>query len=90
MFLGEQGGRLSAYIAVAELVRASRILEFKVTMHSLRHAFATHLLQNGASVRVVQELLGHVELVSTQRYTRVDRNDLERMLRRCHPRCGPD
>ncbi len=54
--------------------------------HVLRHSYATHLLQGGANVREVQELLGHRELSTTAIYTKVDTRGLAAMLRRCHPR----
>lgn len=86
LWVGLTGIRLPSSCCVEEIDRASKSLGFRVTMHSLRHAYATHLLQAGASVRAVQELLGHVVLQSTQRYTRVTLVDLRGMLRRHHPR----
>ncbi len=86
LWVGLTGVRLPSSCAVEEIKRASQALGFRVTMHSLRHAYATHLIQNGAPVRAVQELLGHAVLVSTQRYTRVTLTDLRGMLRRHHPR----
>lgn len=59
----------------------------KVSIHGLRHSFATHLLQRGASVRHVQEMLGHSCVNSTQVYTLVAIKDLKEVHRRCHPRC---
>ncbi len=86
LWVGVKGKRLASAVVVEEMSRASRALGFRVTMHALRHAYATHLLRAGAPVRAVQELLGHLCLNSTQRYTRVAVDDLRSMLGRCHPR----
>ena len=61
-------------------------LKKRVTPHSLRHAFATHLLELGTNVRVVQELLGHASLSTTQRYTHLDLGRLAEVYDRAHPR----
>jgi integrase/recombinase XerD len=67
------------------IVRAAG-LRIRVTPHTMRHTFATHMLRGKASLRHVQEMLGHALLSTTQIYTRVDISDLKDVHRRCHPR----
>ena len=88
VFLNARGGRLSR-VAVWNLLQRCALeagLAGKVSPHTLRHCFATHLLQGGADLRVVQELLGHADVSTTQIYTHVDRDRLKEIHRRCHPR----
>jgi integrase/recombinase XerD len=88
MFLNQRGGRLTRQGAAKILSRAARKAGIKkrVTPHTLRHSFATHLLEGGADVRVVQELLGHATLTTTQIYTLVTGDRLREEYFSAHPR----
>ncbi len=88
MFLNARGGPLSRQSAYGILSAAARRagLDGRVSPHSLRHSFATHLLQNGADVRVVQELLGHASVTTTQIYTLVTVDTLRTVYATSHPR----
>jgi integrase/recombinase XerD len=88
LFLNQRGGRLtrqSVNRILAVHVHAAG-LERRVTPHSLRHSFATHLLEGGADVRVVQELLGHASVATTQIYTLVTQEHLREVYYTSHPR----
>ncbi len=87
LFLNNRGGRLSdrALGALLERMRRACGLGEGTTCHSLRHSFATHLLDSGADLRVIQELLGHENLATTQIYTEVSLARLMEVYDRCHP-----
>ena len=88
VFLNARGGRLSRQSCARLLghyVRRAGI-ERRVTLHTLRHSFATHLLEGGADVRVVQELLGHASVATTQIYTLVTARHLREVYEESHPR----
>lgn len=90
VFVNARGGRLTRQGAWKLLTaHAERVgLGDRVSPHTLRHSFATHLLDGGADVRVVQELLGHASVTTTQIYTLVSRQALAEVYRRTHPRSG--
>lgn len=88
LFLGNSGGKLTR-MGLSLLVRrwASEVgITKRVTCHTFRHSFATHLLRGRADIRHIQALLGHRSLGTTQRYTQVEISDLKKVVRRAHPR----
>ncbi len=82
---GRSMDRTNAWRLVIKYARRAGIAK-KVSPHTLRHSFATHLLEGGADLRIVQELLGHVDVSTTQIYTHVDGARLKRIHQRYHPR----
>jgi integrase/recombinase XerC len=88
LFMGDRGKRLHPGIAQKALreIRISLNLPDTATPHALRHSFATHLLQNGANLREIQELLGHASLSTTQIYTDVNAEEMIRIHNQFHPR----
>jgi integrase/recombinase XerD len=88
LFLDKNGKRLSRqglWLVVKKYVKLSGV-KGKTSPHTLRHSFATHLLEKGADLRSVQEMLGHADISTTQIYTSVSRERLKRVYNKAHPR----
>lgn len=88
LFLSRAGKPLGREVVCALIGRYARLagLPGTITPHTLRHSFATHLLRGGADLRVVQEILGHAKVHTTEIYTHIERSDLKRIHKKYHPR----
>ena len=88
LFLSRRGGKLSRqmiFIMIKKLAEKAGIRK-KVSPHTFRHSFATHLVQNGADLKAVQDLLGHASIITTEIYTHLNREDLRKAILTYHPR----
>src|SRR5690554_1504440 len=88
LFLNQHGRQLTRamiFTIVKDLVAASG-LKKNISPHTFRHSYATHLLENGADLRAIQQMLGHESITTTEIYTHIDRNHLTEIINRYHPR----
>ena len=87
LFLNSRGTKLSRvmiFLIIKDLVRKTSIKK-NISPHTLRHSFATHLVEGGADLRAVQEMLGHESITTTEIYTHLDREYLRKTLEKYHP-----
>lgn len=79
--------RVMVFIIIKDLAEAAGIRK-QISPHTFRHSFATHMVEGGADLRAVQEMLGHESITTTEIYTHLDRAFLQQTLREFHPRGG--
>jgi len=88
LFLNKRGAALSRvmFFLIVKKLAAQAGIQKNVYPHTLRHSFATHLVENGADLRAVQEMLGHQSITTTEIYTHLDKTFLQQTLKNFHPR----
>ncbi|MDF1546072.1 MAG: tyrosine-type recombinase/integrase [bacterium] len=88
LFLNRSGDRLSVRSIDRVVKKFGRLKGLDMTPHMLRHSFATHLLENGADLMLIKEVLGHASLSTTQQYTHVTAEAMKKVYKKAHPRSG--
>ncbi|UCD62773.1 MAG: tyrosine-type recombinase/integrase [Candidatus Zixiibacteriota bacterium] len=88
LFLNKNGGRLSLRSVDRLVKKFAAEAGVELTPHTLRHSFATHLLENGADLMLIKEILGHTSLSTTQKYTHITAESMKKAYRVAHPRSG--
>jgi integrase/recombinase XerD len=91
VFLNKHGSKLTRvmiFLIIKDLVRKTGLRK-RISPHTLRHSFATHMIEGGADLRAVQEMLGHESITTTEIYTHLDRNYLRNAILKFHPRSKP-
>jgi integrase/recombinase XerD len=88
LLLNPQGKNLSRISIFSIVVRLGKMagIQKKISPHTFRHSFATHLLEGGADLRIIQEMLGHESITTTEIYTHLDMGYLQQVIREFHPR----
>jgi len=88
IFVGKRGDRINPGVVERNLreIRYMLGLPNSVTPHAFRHSFASHILADGADLKSIQDILGHSSLQTTQKYTKIDEEQLKKMYEKCHPR----
>ena len=88
LFVNVSGGRMSrqGFWKIIKSYQAKAHIEKTITPHTLRHSFAAHLLENGADLHAIQEMLGHADISSTQVYSHLVKKQLKDIYNKAHPR----
>ena len=90
LFVNKNGAKLSrvGFYKIVQTLASHAKIEKPISPHTLRHSFATHLLENGADLRAVQELLGHEDILTTENYTHISKHHLQEAYESAHPRAN--